>query len=802
MLITLSDIRFALRLLLKGPSFTLLTVLVLSGGLGISLYTFAALNTMIYGDLPVPEGDSIVRVGVGSWPDFEPLDAFELAALGDQAEGIEGLGVFRESRARVGEAASGRSLRTVASGWRIFEFSRTQPMLGRGFVAEDSATGSEPVAVISHRIWQSEFSGDPDVVGEIVRVNGQFTRIIGVMPEGYAFPINTQMWLPLGQDIVDPPVYPGEPLSAYARLRPGVGVEAVETELTGILRRVHQEQPGSADNTPAASVLSFQDESWGILGTVIFGVLNLLSVSILLLAAVNVGNLMLARTNERIVEVGVRVALGAPRLRLVVQTTLENLILCSIGGVIAVFLAARALEWTDGFLTAFLGEDLPFWWTWSLDRELLAAGGLLLLFTVVVVSVLPALCVSRADPNTLLRDGTRAGGGLSVGRISRGLVTIQIALISTVMIVGGAVAVLAQRVADFDPGMNTDNVLMMSVGLPTETYATGADRLRAYEQLLAEFRAAPGIDAAMVMLGLYLTRYGLEGVEYAVPEARPGASLNVLSETPTPLGPTLLEGRGFDSSDSATGPRTAIVSETLARRHWPNQSPLGQRIEVSMGGDELEEHVIVGVVADTGSDPLGMTPVGLASIYVPLPQVDLPGVRFIVRHSGDAGQASAAMYEAVERIDTALVTNQINSFEYMRAQTTRAGRLMTRLFGASGLFAILLAVTGIYGMSSNAVVLRRHEIGLRRALGASNGNVLAIFVARGVKQLAIGLGLSVLLAGVVLAVIGRGFSIGGWTLGAIGTSVLLLVSACVVLSIYLSVRRVLRVEPSAVLRHA
>ncbi|HUF73205.1 MAG TPA: ABC transporter permease [Gammaproteobacteria bacterium] len=800
---TFTDIKYAIRLLLKGPSFTLLTVLVLSGGLGISLYTFATLNTMIYGDLPVPEGDSIVRVGVGSWPNFEPLDAFELAALRDQAESIEGLGAFRESRARVGEPGTGRNLRTVESDWRIFEFSRTQPALGRGFVAEDGATGSEPVAVIDHQTWQSAYSGDPDVVGEIVSVNGRLTRIVGIMPEGYAFPINTQMWLPLTQDVLDPPAYPGEPLSAYARLRPGVSVGAVETGLAGILRRVRQVQAaGVEDGIQAVSVLSFQEESWGILGTVLFGVLNLLSVSILLLAAVNVGNLMLARTNERIVEVGVRVALGAPRFRLVVQTTLENLILCSIGGIVAVFLARRALEWTDGFLTAFLGGDLPFWWTWSLDGELLAAAGVFLFFTVLIVSVLPALCVSRADPNSLLRDGTRAGGGLSMGRISRGLVTVQVALISTVMIVGGVIVVLAQRAVNFDPGMDTDDVLTMIVEVPPETYATDEERLRIYEQVLAEFRAAPAIEAAAAMFQLNITQFGVEGVEYAVPEAQPGAWLGVLSESPTPIGPILLEGRGFDSSDNATGLRTAIVSETLARTHWPNESALGQRIDVSMGGTEPEQLVIVGIVADVGNDPLGMMPVGLSSIYVPLPQVNLPAMRFLVRHTGDTSRASAAMSEAVARIDPALVTNQISSFEYQRQQATLVGRTLTKLFAGSGAFAILLAVTGIYGMSSNAVVLKRHEIGLRRALGASNGNVLTVFLARGTKQLAIGLGLSVLLAGAVLAVVGQGLSIGGWTLGVIGASVLVIVSACVVLSIYLSVRRVLRLEPSAVLRHA
>jgi predicted permease len=514
MLMTLSDIKYAVRLLLKGPSFTLLTVLVLSGGLGISLYTFAALNTLIYGEMPVPEGDSVVRVGGGTWPNFEPLDAFELAALRDQAESVSELGVFRESRALVGESDAARNLRTVESDWGIFEFSRTLPALGRGFLPEDSSTGSEPIAVLSHRIWQSFFSGNPNVVGEIARISGRLTRIVGVMPEGYAFPVNTEVWLPLPRDVLDPPAYSDVPLSAYARLRAGTPVKTVETELTGIAQRLRQDYAAVVDDDVATvSVLSFQAESWGIFGTVIFTVLNILTVSILLLAAVNVGNLLLARTNERIVEVGVRIALGAPRVRLIVQTMLENLILCIIGGVIAIFFAGRALESTDDFLVTVFGEDLPFWWTWSLDGEVLAVAGAFLLLTILVVSVLPSLCVSRADPNALLRDGTRAGGGLSMGRISRGLVTIQVALISTIMIVGSAVAVIAQRVANLDFGMNTADLLMMSLEAPKETYVTDEERLLLYEELLAELRTSPGIDAAVVMQQYGIARFGVEGAD-------------------------------------------------------------------------------------------------------------------------------------------------------------------------------------------------------------------------------------------------------------------------------------------------
>lgn len=799
--LTLTDLKYAARLLVKTPVFTLLTVVVLAGGLGISIYTFAALNTLIYGDLPLPDSGSIVRVGTDEWPDFEPLDTYELARIRDQAETVGELGGFEATRALIGDPGATRSVLATRADRAMFEFTRTPPLLGRGFVSEDGAAGAEPVAVIAYRTWQTVFSGDAGVVGDVVGINGRPTRIVGVMPEGYAFPVNTELWLPLDPRALDPADYTGNTLAVYARLHAGVSTEAAEAELTGLLRQIRQQQPDGGDADPGSvSVLTFQQEQWGVLGTVMFGVLNLLALSILLLAAVNVGNLLLARTNARLREIGVRVALGAPRLRLIVQTTLENVIVCAAGGAIAVFLAARALEATNGFMSALLEQNLPFWWTWSLDRDVVAAAAVLLLLTVLVVSVLPASSVSRVDPNTVLKDSTRATGGIRTSRVSRALLTVQVALICAVMLVGGAAAVIAERAASFDFGIETQNLLMMGIELPAGRYATAREQLAFHERLLTELRATPGIDAAAAMDDIGIARFGLEGAEYARPEDAPGAWLVVLSESPSSVGPALIDGRAFDSRDDEAGLRTAIVSESLARTHWPNESPLGRRIDVALGDAPPVPRVIVGVVADVRYDPIGVTPVGLAAIYVPLPQLVLPATRVIVGHLGDEASARRAMYAALGRVDPAIAPN-IQSFDSAIEQMTLFARTITRLFAACGAFAVLLAITGIYGMSSNSVALRTHEIGLRRALGASNGNVVAMFIAQGSRQLAVGLSLSVLLSAAVLAVIRQGFSIDASTLTLLGTGVVLLVSATVLIAIYIAVRGVVRREPVDALRY-
>ena len=452
----IADLKLTLRLLTKSPWFTSLTVVVLAGGLAISIYTYAALSMMIYRDLPLPQSGSMVRIGYGAWPNFRSLDAFELAALRTQSQSVDEIGVYRQTRALVGDAGASRTVLALESDWRIFEFTRVQPLLGRGFVREDAGVGAEPVAVLGYATWQSAFAGDSSVVGTLARINGQLTRIVGIMPEGYGFPTNRGIWLLLSASEVEPIGYSGSKLDAYARLRRGVSTETAEAELTALVRRTRLAQPDADErDIEAVSVLGFQEASWGVFGDLVFGVLNLLAVSILLLSAVNIGNLLLARTNARMNEIGVRIALGAPRLRLLFQTTLENVVMCVLGGTLAVFLAARAFAATGGFIRSLLGDFTPFWWTWTVTGEGVAVAGVLLLVTVVVVSVLPARTVNRADPNALLKDGTRAGRGLEAGRISRALVTLQIALISALTLIGGTATLIAGRLASFDFGLDT-----------------------------------------------------------------------------------------------------------------------------------------------------------------------------------------------------------------------------------------------------------------------------------------------------------------------------------------------------------
>ena len=797
---TTSDLKYAFRLLKKSPWFTLLTVLVLAGGLAITLYSFVFLDTMVYRELPLPESESMVRLRANEDGLSLALRAGDLATMREDVATLTEIGVYRTSSAFLGEPDSLQSVRTTRAESNIFTFSRTEPLAGRGFRPEDNAAGAEAVAVIGYSIWQSVFLGAEDVVGRLVRIDDRPTRIIGIMPQGYAFPINTQMWMPLPDLELRPSADSESRLDAYARLRPGSSAASATTELTARLRRLEQQRGVPEQMAATAVVASFQDTQWGDLGPRVVGVLDGLSFAILLLVCVNVGNLLLARTNERIREISVRVALGAPRFRLVVQMMLENLIICVVGGGLAVYFAAELLAASNGFFDTLLGDNLPFWWNWTLDSTAAMAAGVLLLLTIVLVSVLPALSVMSISPNALLRDGTRGARGLATGRISRALLTVEVSLIALLMLVGSVVSMVAYRAANFDFGMDFTDVYSTSVQLSGERFDTPAEQLAYYEQVLENLRNDDSVDAAVILQELRPAGFAVDGRAYVSSEDYPTGRLIVLSASESPIGPPLIAGRGFDSRDSSTGLPTVIVNESLAHEYWPNGSAVGQRISV-VTDDGTEQRTVVGVVGDVRYNPLASDSASLAALYVPLPQLVRPVSRFLVRHRGQMQQVGESMYRALGTIGPGLVAGRITSGADAIDQMTLFARMATNLFIACGAFAVLLAMTGVYGLSSNSVLQRMHEIGLRRALGASNADIFTLFLTQGCRQLLIGLSVSMLVSMLVLFLISQYVGIGTATLSVMGLGVVLAVAAIVLVSIYVSLRGVVNREPSRALRY-
>lgn len=805
-MLRLSDLRYAGRLLKKSPWFAAMTILVLAGGLAISIYTWSVLDTLVYKDLPIPDGHSVVRVIGQRDGRYASIDPFALSQMRPGIKSLDGIGVYTTGPVLLGDVEASRSVVATYAQWDIFGFTRTRPLLGRGFVRADDIDGAEPVVVLSYRVWQSAFAGDPDVVDKVIRVDRTPTRVIGVMPQGYEFPLAADLWLPLSDRDLRPTGWSDKAYDAWARLRPGFTMAAADAELDALLHRVQQRYPrqdAARKNLDSVHVDTFQMAQTESQGGLVFAVLNVVSLFILLLACVNVGNMLLARTNERIREIAVRVALGAPRWRLTVQMMLESVIICVAGGVLALALAGWLLHATNRFMDSNFEGNLPYWWRWGLDGGTVLATGMFVLLTIVLVSALPTFSATHVNPNTLLRDGTRGAQGRVSGRISRALVNVEIVLISVVMLVGSALAIIAYRAAHIDFGMDTTNLLRMPVDLAGEAYDTPDKQLLFYQRLLADLRRDSEVDAAMVMTGLGQTGFAIDGVEYNTADDYPKAALIVTSATPQPIGTKLLDGRAFDSRDSAIGLKTVMVSQSLANTCWPGASALGQRIRLVEDGATQEQRIVVGVVGDVrhGENLLTTDKSTYAALYIPLAQSIMPSAGILVRYRGNENAARSAMYRTLARIDTSLIPGSITSYTEIQQKLTLMAATLTDLFVRCGLFAILLALTGIYGLSSNAVVQRTHEIGLRRAIGASDGAIVALFLRQGGRQLATSLSISALIAVGVLYLVARFAGIGVMTLVLIGVLVMGAVSALVLLSIYVSTRRAVRHEPAVALRH-
>jgi predicted permease len=801
-----SDLRYAFRLLRKTPGFTLLTILVMAGGLAISIYTYALLNTMLYKDLPIPDGESVVRIQGVNEGFHLPIGAFELAELRDQAQSLDEFGVYADSPVLLTDGDSSRGINATYAEWNIFEFTRTRPLLGRGFVQADNIDGAEPVAVIGYKLWQSAFVGDPDVIDRVVRIDRRSTRIVGVMPPGYSFPVGASVWLPMTDRQIRPAGYIDVGLNAYARLRDGVSAKDAQTEVETLLHQIQERFPRDQpeDDYDSALVTSFQLAQTGNEGGLVFAVLNTVSLFILLLACVNVGNMLLARTNERIKEVAVRVALGAPRWRLMLQMMMESVLICLAGGGLAVILAGWALYASNRFLNSTFEGDLPFWWNWGLDPGTLMAAAIFVLLAVALVSALPTYTATCVQSNTLLRDGTRGSRGRTAGRISSVLVTLQIVLISVVMTVGSVMGIIALRAAHIDFGMDTTNLLTMRIDLPERDYATPEKQLRFYQRVLSDLRQDPSFAATMVSADLGETQFAVDDAEYLTADDYPRASLIVASETPVEIGTRLIEGRNFNLSDGADGLKSIIVSEAVAKAYWPDSSALGRRIRlVDESGKMTAQRVVVGVVSNVrrGENLLTTDSSTFASLYVPLPQSVLPSISLLVRHQGDEAAARTALYRAIERLDSYVVPGPIRSYSDMQQKLTLMATTMTDLFIRCGIFAVLLAMTGIYGLSSNGVVQRLHEIGLRRAVGATDRNIVTLFLGQGARTLMTGFVISGLISIAVLFIVAQFAGIGTPTLVAIGVSVALLVSLLVLSAIYVSTRRAVRHEPTVALRY-
>lgn len=764
----LMDVRYAFRLLKRSPLFTLLTVTVLSGGLGLAIFTFSFLHTAMLKPIPVADGDRVVRLMQETGANSGPFDAADAAHMQKGSRALPEMGVYTFQNYVLGQDENPRVLDATLISWDVFGFTRSVAMLGRTFTRDDAATGAEPSIVLSHRVWRAAFGSDSTIVGRTVFLDGVSTRVIGVMAPTYGFPVSTEAWMPLPEAAMQDPKFGERSVFMYGRRAKGVSDDQARTEMRVLYKQARErdrlavnadEAKTVAERTAISdvSVQSFPMAQMGEEGPLVLAVLNTLAALILLLACLNVMNLLLARSNERVRETAVRLALGASRSRLIMQSMWESVILCVTGGAIATAIAAWGLDAINAWTHTQLDGNLAFWWVWGLDRSAIIAAGLFITATIAVLGLIVSGRATSLQFVEVLKDGSARAGSRREGRVVRTLVVTQVATVTVLMFFGVMSGIIAYRVANMDAGFETKRLLSTRIFLEDSTYKSADVRRQTFASFVSGLGAAPSVSNVLLRADI-MELGGDAGVQVqngsssAAPTVAPTYVQAIEGDIAT-IGMQARIGRAFDGRDVASGERVAVVSQAFADKYFAGKSALGQHVRADTARD-AGWHTVVGVVSNVLlGQPFSRTRSDLA-VYIPLQQYEATNAQVLFKHRGDAQAARSAFHRTLRGLDPNFIPPDISSFDELLAKTSLIATSTTKLFAACFAFALLLAVSGTYGLMARNIGQRTREIGVRRALGASDAMVTRLLLRQGGRQL----GLGVVVAAPVMLLVGIGFS--------------------------------------------
>jgi predicted permease len=749
----LNDIRSGARMLAKYPTLSLVAILTLGLGIGLSTTVFCVVNGGLFKGLPFPDADRVVAlVATNASQNLrrQAVSVHDLAIWLERETSFEKIGAYAFAPVNLSTEA-GRPERFSAGQLTVaaFEAIGVQPLHGRGFRPGDDEPGAEPVVLLGYEIWRDRYRGSPTIVGTTIRANGALRTVVGVMPEKFAFPIREALWIPLSVDPLATTRGQGPSYQVIGRLKPGVTVAEARSQIVTIAAQIERDYP-QTNRGLGADVLPYAEM---ILGEEVYGLLYTMlgaGIGVLLIACVNVSNLLVARASLRRREVAVRMALGAGRNRVVRQHLTEVLVLAAIGGLIGIVLSVAGMRW---FTQALTVNPPPFWITFELDHRVLLFVLLLIVLASLFAGALPALHSARVDAGAALKDDSRASTSARLGRFSSGLVVAELAVSCGLLIAAGLMIKSVVQLRSVDMPFAIANVLTARVDLPRSDYPDSAASIRFFEQLLPRLRAVPGVAAATLSDGLPAAGNGtipvqIQGQPYSSEQESPLAREGIVTpgyfetfETP------LRAGREFTPADSATSQPVAIINESFARAHFPGLDPLGRQFKRVRPNSKEPWLTVVGVVPDLLMQGIGNNNASPIGYYIPIAQSDVAnGVRIAVRTRGEPSAAAPLVRSAVSSLDPNLAIYDVNTMRWVIDRQTWFYRVFGTFFMVFGICALLLAAAGLYGVMSFAVTQRTREMGVRSALGARGAQLIVLVMRRSVIQLAIGLGLGLVLA--------------------------------------------------------
>lgn len=744
------EMRQALSHLRHSPGFTVLAVAILGLGLGVTLYMFTIVKAYMLSPLPYPDAERIMhieRVNPLQGMDGMPVTQHDFVEWQRVQDSFSVLAAFHEHPVILADdELPGRYdvAYMTASG---FDVTQVQAHIGRTLMPADAQPGAPPVIVLGYDVWLNRYNGDPAIVGESIRVNGEPTTVVGVMPAGFEFPLNQNVWLPLQIDLTQLERGEGFAVQAFGRLKPGVTLEQARAEFASIAAALAERYEENENFTTA--IKPFQHEFISMQARTVVSAMFVSVLFVLLIACANVANLMLARTAARQKDVAVRTALGASRWRILVHVLTESVVLASAGAVIAYYLASFGVDMTNRALIA-AGKERPFWADFSIDWKVLVFGACIAIAAGVVAGLVPALRATRTDVNEHLKEGGK-GSGASASGLSRALVIAEIALSCILLVCAGLTIRSVINLNSQPLGIETANLLTGRIGLPRTTYPDAASTLPFFEQLAERLAAHPearGATVAWSYPGIdgQIMPYRTRGME--VPESARLPWTNyagVMNNYANLLGIELLRGRWFDSRDRATSEPVVVIGQEFARAVFPDIDPVGQQIMFGQPDDENARwRTVVGVTEPLLLDQLD-DPHHPAA-FVPLEQAPRGLLTVAVRTRGEPLAFSQALRETVFEIDREVPVYWVRTLDNWIWAGSFTAQLVSILFSIFAVLAVVLAAAGIYGVLAYTVSRRTREFGVRRALGAANGRILNLVLGQGMVQLGIGLGVGLLSA--------------------------------------------------------
>jgi putative ABC transport system permease protein len=809
----LQDLRYGARMLLKSPGFTLIAVVTLALGIGANTAIFSLVSSILLRQLPFRRPEQLVRVdsrrlASGKYPFTLP----DFIDYRDQNQSLSGIAAYTPWSANLtdqGEPEQFQGLRISAN---AFELLGVEAVAGRVLAPGDDAPGQQHVAVLSYGLWRRRFGADPQLVGKKLTLNGASYTVVGVLPPQFFFPPpirEAELAVPLAPD-ADPlrgVRTSTNFLRALGRLKPGVTREQAEADLTAVAQRLRQQYPDANRQKLGVTLSPFHEEVVGSFRLMLWVLLGAVGM-VLLITCVNLANLTLARATGRRREMAIRAALGATRRRLVRQLATESLLLALFGAGLGLLLAFYGI----GLLLALSPEILPRAGEVSIDFRVLGFTLALSLLAGALFGLTPAWQATRISLNEELKgSGRGASGGERQNRARSLLVVSEIAL-SVVLLVGAGLLIKSfLRLQAVNPGFEAENALAIRLSLPKAQYSNRAAVTAFYEKLRPRLESLPGVEAvgfvsALPLSGtLFSIPFTIEGRATSPDEAHRADYRAVDAGYFHALKIPLIAGREFNERDAAETPPVALISQNLARRHWPQGSPLGARLRINDNNQGPRPVEVVGVVGDVKHLSLDGEPA--PHIYLPVHQTHEDGVAWLtntqywmLRTTVDPLTLSAAARREIQAVDRKAPASNIRTMEQYLAASVAPRRFNLRLLSIFAAAALILAATGLYGVISHGVAQRKRELGIRIALGARPGDVLKLVTREGMALAIIGVALG-LMAALALTRVMKGLLFGVSATDPLTFMVIaLLLMFVALLACYIPARRATKVDPLIALK--